>query len=59
METLNLLKRLKREKKITTQEYRTYKGQVLSGNEQGALKGLRRKRIIGSGEHGRKSRATQ
>lgn len=46
METLKILRQLKRDGRITTQAYRTYKGQVLSGNEAGCLKGLRRKCLI-------------
>ena len=34
-------------RKLTTQQYRTLKGQVLSGNSEGALKGL--KRLINNG----------
>lgn len=45
-ETLTLLKTLKAGKKITLQQYRTYKGQVLSGNIDGCIKGLKRKRLI-------------
>ena len=33
--------------KLTAQQYRTLKGQVLSGNSEGALKGL--KRLIENG----------
>lgn len=46
METIKLLKELKRDKKITMQQYRTFKGQVLSGNEAGCLKGLQRMKLI-------------
>ena len=45
-ETLELLKTLKMGKKITLQQYRTYKGQVLSGNIEGCRKGLKRKGLI-------------
>ena len=48
--TIKLLKRLKTDNKITLQEYGTYKGQVLSGNVEGCLTGLRRKRLIGKEE---------
>lgn len=44
--TIKLLKLLKADNKITLQEYRTYKGQVLSGNVEGCLTGLRRKNLI-------------
>ena len=46
METIKLLKELKRDRKITIQQYRTFKGQVLSGNEAGCLKGLERMKLI-------------
>ena len=46
METIKLLKELKRDGKITMQQYRTFKGQVLSGNEAGCLKGLERMKLI-------------
>lgn len=44
--TIEVLKKLKKEKKITIQQYRTFKGQVLSGNEAGCLKGLERMKLI-------------
>ena len=44
--TLAILKRLLKEQRITQQQYRTYKGQVISGNEEGCLIGLKRKRLI-------------
>lgn len=46
VQTLKLLKKLKKEKKINMQQYRTYKGQVLSGNVEGCIKGLKRKKLI-------------
>ena len=46
MGTIKLLKELKRDGKITMQQYRTFKGQVLSGNEAGCLKGLQRMKLI-------------
>jgi hypothetical protein len=46
METMKILKQLKNDKKITMQQYRTFKGQVLSGNEAGCLKGLQRMKLI-------------
>lgn len=46
METMKLLKQLKKERKITLQQFRTYKGQILSGDESGCIKGLRRKGLI-------------
>ena len=45
-ETLKLLKQLLQTNKITKQAYRTYKGQVISGNIDGCLKGLQRKHLI-------------
>lgn len=49
MELLKLLKQLKERNKITAQQYNTYKGQVIHGDEIGCIKGLKRKRLI-SGE---------
>lgn len=46
MGTIKLLKELKNDGKITMQQYRTFKGQVLSGNEAGCLKGLQRMKLI-------------
>ena len=46
METVSLLKQLKREKKITTQAYNTYIGQIKSGNELACIKGMKRKKLI-------------
>ena len=43
---LKLLKRLKAERKISVQEYRTYRGQVLSGDVKGCIVGLKRKNLI-------------
>lgn len=43
---MKILKQLKNDKKITMQQYRTFKGQVLSGNEAGCLKGLQRMKLI-------------
>lgn len=45
-EILKKLKELKEAKKITMQQYRTYKGQLLNGNEEAAVKGMRRKGLI-------------
>jgi hypothetical protein len=44
--TLNVLKRLRKEKQITQQQYKTYKGQVVHGDEIGCIKGLKRKHLI-------------
>lgn len=46
METVSLLKQLKREKKITIQAYKTYMGQIKSGNEIACIKGMQRKKLI-------------
>ena len=46
MKILKILKQLKADKKINVQEFRTYKGQVLSGNEEGCRKGLKCKGLI-------------
>ncbi len=46
MELLKLLQQLKKEKKITAQQYKTYKGQAVHGDEIGCIKGLKRKRLI-------------
>lgn len=46
METIKVLKQLKHENKITTQAYKTYMGQIRSGNELACIKGMRRKKLI-------------
>lgn len=46
MNIWKLLKDLKRQNKITTQQYRTFKGQILSGDIEGAIKGLKRKQLV-------------
>ena len=46
METIKLLTQLKRENKITTQAYKTYIGQIRSGNEIAWIKGMKRKKLI-------------
>ena len=46
METIKLLKQLKRENKITTQEYKTYMGQISSGDEIACIKGMKNKKLI-------------
>lgn len=43
---LKLLKSLLKENKINIQQYRTYKGQVLSGQLGACLKGMKRKKLI-------------
>lgn len=44
--TLKTLKTLLNYNLITKQQYKTYKGQVLAGDIEGCLKGLKRKRLI-------------
>lgn len=44
--TIDLLKRLKCENKITTQQLKTFKGQCLSGDEKGCRRGLKRMNLI-------------
>ena len=46
METMKLLKALYKEGKITKQQLKTYRGQILHGDDEAALVGLRRKKII-------------
>ena len=46
METIKLLKQLKRENKITTQAYKTYMGQISSGDEIACIKGMKKKKLI-------------
>lgn len=44
--TTRLLKQLRKENKITTQQYKTFKGQVIHGDRIGCIKGLKRKQLI-------------
>ena len=46
METVKLLKQLKRENKITTQAYKTYMGQIRSGDEIACINGMKNKKLI-------------
>lgn len=46
METIMLLNELKKNKKITSQAYKTYIGQIRSGNEIACIKGMKRKKLI-------------
>jgi len=46
MKTINILKKLYGEGKITFQEYSTYKGQIKSGNEEACITGMKRKGLI-------------
>ena len=45
-EILNTLKVLYTNKRISRQQYRTYKGQVLAGDIDGCKRGLQRKNLI-------------
>ena len=40
--TIEKMKEMVKQKKITVQQYRVFRGQVLSGDEDGCLRGLRR-----------------
>ena len=46
METIKLLKKLKREKVISYQAYKTYMGQISSGDEIACIKGMKNKKLI-------------
>ena len=46
MGTVSLLKKLKREKAISYQAYRTYMGQISSGDEIACIKGIKNKKLI-------------
>ena len=46
IEIIKFLKKLKKENKITTQQFKTFKGQVLNGDASGCLKGLKRMKLI-------------
>lgn len=46
VQTLKLLKILKNQNKLTMQQYKTYRGQVLHGDKSGCLVGLKRKKLI-------------
>lgn len=48
-EIIKKLKEMKNEKLINQQQYKTYKGQILSGNMEAALVGMRRKGLIING----------
>ena len=45
-----MLNRLRSSRKISAQQYKTYKGQVLHGDEIGCIKGLMRKHLITDAE---------
>lgn len=40
------LRLLKKNRVITSQEFKTYRGQILAGEEDAAIKGLKRKGLI-------------
>jgi hypothetical protein len=44
--TIMLLKRLLQIGRISKQQFKTFKGQVLHGDEEGCLKGLKRLNLI-------------
>lgn len=44
--TINLLKLLYKSKKITKQQMKTFRGQVLAGDEEGCLRGLKRMKLL-------------
>ena len=46
MELMKILKRLHKDKKITRQQFRTYKGQVLNGDAVGCIVGMMRKGLL-------------
>lgn len=48
--TIKLLQQLLKDGKITRQQFRTYKGQVMHGDEIGCIKGLKRKHLIEDAE---------
>lgn len=50
MDTMKMLKKLLSDKKINKQQYRTYKGQVIHGDEIGCITGLKRKHLINGEE---------
>lgn len=46
IDVFKILKGLLKENKITKQQFRTFKGQILSGDVNGAIIGLKRKQLI-------------
>lgn len=40
------LRLLRKNKEITPYEFKVYRGQILAGDEKGAIKGLKRKGLI-------------
>ena len=55
METLKILHKLYKENKINKQQFKTYRGQVLNGDETGCLRGLKRKELIWGGDPNEKN----
>ena len=47
---VRVLKMLLSNRKITSQQFRTYRGQVLHGDEIGCITGLKRKHLISDAE---------
>lgn len=47
---IGVLNRLLLEKKLSRQQYNTYKGQVIHGDGIGCIKGLKRKHLITDAE---------
>lgn len=43
---MKILIQLKKDRKITLQQFNTYRGQVIHGDEIGCIKGLKRKHLI-------------
>ena len=50
METTNVLRQLKKNNKINNHQFKTYMGQIKSGDESACIKGLMRKRLITADE---------
>lgn len=50
MQLMQTLKQLLNDRKITQQQYRTYKGQAVHGDVSGCIKGLMRKHLITDAE---------
>ena len=46
-EIIDLLKSLLKENRINQQQFKTYRGQVLSGNVSACIVGMKRKHLIG------------
>ena len=50
MDTMEKLRQLKEDGKITTRQFNTYKGQVIRDDEIGCIKGLNKKHLISDEE---------